>query len=173
MPELDVLSDTELRDRALEAVDHFAREHGCPVSRAQVAGLRQIAAQEPRQLPPFASKQKQRAEKRYADSGRKNERFAHESRFWELVTSVCEGTPPRHAWSLKQTRDAALPARLREEKQAPGARLSKDEQAARKKAKDDREDWLQCWETDHYALFFQHFCAHYLYRMATTQREEN
>jgi len=173
MPELDILADTELRDRAVGSVDQFAQERGCPVSRAQVAGLRQIAAQEPGMLPSFANKQKMRSDKRYADSGKKNERFVHESRFWELVAQLCNGTQPRQPWSLTQARDAALPAELRQQKQAPGAHLSKEEQAALKQQKDDRDRWLKRWEAEHYPLFFQHFCAHYLYRLATTQHEEN
>jgi hypothetical protein len=165
MSELDVLADTDFRERAIAAVEKFIATYGCPVARSQIAGLRQIAAHEPRLLPDFAGKQKMRADKRYLDSNQKNEHYAHESRFWELIVNLCNGTQPKHPWSLAQARDQALPGGLRVEKQAPGARLSKEEQAALKQRKDDRERWLRRWEQEHYPIFFQRFCAHYLYKM--------
>jgi hypothetical protein len=161
----DVLADTVLRERASAAVDGLVQAHGYPVERAQVAGLRQVAANEPRLLKGFADKQKERADKRYQETRRQD--FEHESRFWELVADLCAGSQPRHPWSLAQEAEAALPPELRDVRAPAGGKQSAAEQAALRTRRDERQQRLQAWFAWAYPAFFQHFCAHYLYRMST------
>jgi hypothetical protein len=168
---LEIEADTDLRERAVAAVDSFVEKHGCPVARAQIAGLRQVAANEPGELVDFAENQRRRADARMQLArGDRQEHFAAEASFWELVRALCNGTAPKYPWSLTQARDQALPAGLRVEKQPPGARLSKEEHAAIKERKDRRDAWHRRWESGRYAAFFQRFCAHYLYHLARQEK---
>jgi hypothetical protein len=159
--DLDVLADTTLRLRALDAAGRFIKEHDHPVSRAQVAGLRQIAANEPHLLPDFANKQKERADKRRLDS---------ESAFWALVVALCNGTRPRFDWSLSQERDGAVPAELRLEQLPPGAKLAAADHAARNAKRARLREWLDRWTAACYPAFFQHFCAEYVSQMPPEDR---
>jgi hypothetical protein len=166
MPELDVEIDGDLLRRAVESVDGFVNVHRTPVSRSQIAGLLQIACNEPGLLSRYAGNQKERAQKREASV--RNERkadFQDEIEFWKLVQGLCEGKGKGHAWSLLQAREAAEPAGLKLEKLAPGTALTKQDQERRKQTEADRRAWARRWDLDHYAAFFRHFCAHYLYRM--------
>ncbi len=75
MPELyDValVVDGELGRRAIQAVDEYLKEYGdteyraerdWPISRSQIAGLRQIAATEPSKVASFASHQQKKGGK--------------------------------------------------------------------------------------------------------------
>src|SRR4051794_30018040 len=109
MLELDVEIDTDLRDRAVRAVEDFVRDNGTPVSRSQIAGLIQVAANEPDLLGRFAGNQKDRAEKRAADmkEGDRKRALQAEVAFWELVRLLCEGKGAKCSWSLLQAREAA------------------------------------------------------------------
>ena len=181
MLDIDIAADTELGQRAIEAVDRYLRENGvgpfreekdCPISRSQIAGLRQIAQNEPAKVREFAEQQRKKA-KAKLDTTTNEERqreLKAEIAFWELVRGLCEGKPPKFSWSLTQARDQALPAELQDEKQPPGAHLTKEQQAARKHKREQRERWQRQWELDHYAAFFQRFCVHYLYELYEMSR---
>jgi hypothetical protein len=153
-------------------VRDFCREHGFPVERSQMAGLRQIAGNEPGLLKEFLDHQRDRAQRRFQSSGQRNEKFAAEIKLWDLVGQLCAGRPPRCEWSLEQDASAAVPAELRTEKLPPGAKLSREEQGARRQRDAARDKFLAEWRLRAYPLFFQHFCAEYLYRKATHSGEE-
>jgi hypothetical protein len=139
--DVDLLAEGALRDKAEELLDEFIKNSGCPIRPAQVSGLRQLAASYPLHLKSFADQQRQRAVKR----GKKAE---PEVEFWRFLGEVCEGRPPKHPWSLAQVAEALLT----EEERADNKR--------KRKAVDDAKKLC-------YPPFFQHFCAHYLYRRAT------
>jgi hypothetical protein len=172
MAELDIEIDTDLRERAITAVEEFVRDHGTPVSRSQIAGLMQIAANEPRLLAQFAGNQKERAEKRAAGlrEGERKVELEAEVAFWERVKLLSEGKGAKCPWSLLQAREAAVPATLKLEKLPPGAALSREDRAKRDQKKRDLEEWERQWNLGHYAGFFRHFCAHYLYRHPPEKR---
>jgi hypothetical protein len=169
MPPLDVEIDTVLREKALQAVEAFVCQHGTPVSRTQIAGLMQVASNEPSLLSRFAGSQKNRAEKRAA--GPKTELTA-EIAFWALVQSLGEGKGAKCPWSLLQEREAALQHRpdLHLDKLPPGALLSREDRDRRDQKRRDREAWVRSWDREHYPGFFRHFCAHYVFRMPPEKR---
>jgi hypothetical protein len=177
MLEVHIAADTELGERAIQAVELYVRQHAdssyrtpddWPVHRSQIMGLRQIALNEPLQVSSFAEKQRQKAEARLETmtNEKKRQELESEIAFWELIKNLCEGKPPKVPWSLSQAREQALPAELQEEKQPSGAKLTKEQQEARKQQREERERWLRQWALDHYPAFFQRFCAHYLYTLA-------
>jgi len=183
MLEIDIAADTELGQRAIEAVGRylkdnalgpFQKEDEWPIARTQITGLRQIAMNEPAKVAEFAKHQRAKAAERLEKT--KQEERQHELKveiaFWELIPALCDGKPPKFAWSLTQARDQALPAELQDEKQPPGAQLTKEQQAARKEKREGRERWQRQWERDHYAAFFQRFCIHYLYEMSKRTKGE-
>jgi hypothetical protein len=159
-------ADLELRDRAVEALRDFASRHQLPVERTQIAGLRQIAGNEPGLLKDFLDRQRERAQKRFQSSGERDMRARDEVAFWEMVGHLCTGKPPRCPWSLDQDAEADVPAELRGEKLPAGAKLSPEERTARQKRDDQRRAFLDAWRRRVYPVFFQHFCAEYLYRKA-------
>jgi hypothetical protein len=183
MLDIDIAADVELGQRAIEAVDRYVREHAVgpfreekdwPISRGQIAGLRQIAVNEPAKVGEFAEHQRTKVQAKLdttANEERQRELKA-EIAFWELTRGLCEGKPPKFSWSLTQARDQALPADLHDEKQPPGSQLTKEQQAARKEKRERRERWQRQWEQDHYAAFFQRFCIHYLYEMSKRTKGE-
>jgi hypothetical protein len=135
MAELDVLGDTTLYDAAVRAAVEIIADKGHPVTRAQIAGLRQIAANEPKELITFAEHQRTRAAKRHNDS---------EAAFWERVKILCGEKAPKNGWCLGQLRNSEIPAEL--------------DQQARKKQREE-------WDREYFPVFFQHFCAEYLHKM--------
>jgi hypothetical protein len=177
MLDLDIAVDTELGQRAIDAVESYVRDNAAgpfskeedwPVARAQIVGLGQIAANEPSKVAEFAEHQRTKSQAKLEAT--KNEARQDELRagitLWELVRGLCEGRPPKFSWSLTQARDQALPEDLQDDRYPPGAQLTKEQQAARKDKRERREHWLRQWMTEHYAAFFQRFCAHYLYSMS-------
>ncbi len=183
MLEIDIAVDTDLSQRAIEAVQQYVRQRAeesyrspddWPIRRSQISGLCQITMKEPRRVGEFAERQRKKAAAKL-ETITKEERRAEleaEIAFWEQVKGLCDGRPPRFTWSLAQARDQALPAELQEEKQPPGARLTKEQKEARKQKREKRERWQRQWESDHYAVFFQRFCAHYLYEMSKRTKGE-
>jgi hypothetical protein len=176
MLELHIVADTELRQRAIEAAEKFVKEcvqnadaelSSWPVSRSQIAGLRQIATKEPGQIATYAEKQRERARARLERITNQEKRHELQAQinFWELIKGLCEGKGSKFSWSLAQMRDQALPAELREEKHPPGVALSKEQQAARKQKSEQRQQWLRRWEQEYYPAFFHQFCIHYIYEM--------
>jgi hypothetical protein len=165
--DLDVLADTVLREAAHAAIDAFAAEHGCPVKRVQIEGLRQIARNEPGAVKTFAENQRKKAEKRRElASGAKKDRYDGEIAFWDLVVRLCVGASSAPAaWSL---------ARLAEELARPDQRIGKKPHggapAAEHLAYQEAKKRAGAWQTERMAedvpIFFQRFCAQYLYTMS-------
>lgn len=168
MSELDIAIDTELRERALQAVNDFVRDHGTPVARAQMAGLLQVAANEPDLLDSFAGNQKTRAEKRLAgmNEGPRRTALVAEAAFWDLVRQMSKGKGAKVPWSLLQAREAAVPDERKVEKLPPGTALTKEQREQRLQKEKELKEWLLQWDLDRYAGFFRHFCAHYLYHLS-------
>lgn len=156
MAELDVLADEDYQSLAVELVDKFVKQHGCPVLRTQISGLRQIASNEPENLGRFAAKQKERAEKRERQN---------DAEFWKLVLQL--------SGELEKKCENSVPQDLKAETYAPGAALSKDQQENRKRKRDSVDRWKQSWRSDHFAVFFLRFCAHYRYRAASHLEESH
>ncbi len=177
MLDIDISADTELGQRAIDAVDNYVRDNAAgpfqkaddwPIARTQIAGLRQIAVNEPVKVGEFAEHQRTKAQAKL-DTTKNVERQRDLEAiiaFWVLVRGLCEGKPPKFSWSLTQMRDQVLPADLQDDKHPPGAQLTKEQQAARKGKREHRERWERQWGLDHYAAFFQRFCGHYLYEMS-------
>jgi hypothetical protein len=166
MPELDIVADTELRERAIAAAADFVRHHGYPVARSQIAGLLQIAGNEPGRLSDFCGKQRERALRRKETTTRA-ERQAHyqaEADFWSLVQQLAAGVGAKVPWSLRKLRDsAARPADCTVTPLEAGAKLTREQQAARKETERRARHWEQEWDRDHYPIFVRHFCAEYLH----------
>jgi hypothetical protein len=183
MLDTNIAADTELGQRAIDAVEQYvkanvltplAKEDNWPIARAQIAGLRQIAANEPAKVGDFTEHQRSKAAARLetVQNEARRQELEAEIAFWELVRGLCEGKPPRFLWSLAQACTQAVPPALTDEKLSPGAKPAKDQQAARKQRKDQRDRWEKEWKLDHYAAFFQRFCAHYLYEMSKRTQGE-
>lgn len=183
MLDVDIAADAELGQRAIKAASKYVQEYAAtlyrkeddwPVARSQITGLIQIAVNEPTKVGDFAEHQRKKVEARMAMT--KNEerqrQLEAEKAFWELVSGLCEGKPPKFSWSLTQARDQALPTDLHDEKQPPGTQLTKEQQTARKEKRERRERWQRQWALDHYPAFFQRFCIHYLYEMSERTQGE-
>lgn len=138
MSDIDVKADGVLCEKAVELLDAFIQECGLPVRTAQISGLKQIAFNQPSSLKEFAQHQRQRAERRHHDE---------EKAFWNLIDNLCDGRKPKHAWSLHQEIEGML---------------SEQEKADKKHLAALREEKKKLC----YPPFFQHFCAHYLYRLS-------
>ncbi len=160
----DLLSDTTYRDRAAQAIDQFLAEHGAPVSRTQINGLRQIAIQQPLAVEPFADKQRQRAEKKLATaSDRSRPKIESEIAFWKLIADLCEGDT---GWSLRTEALRHLPSELREENIPEKAKgLSAEDRGLRKQLKQRQREWVMQWNQEHIPLFLRRLCTHLLYRL--------
>lgn len=171
MADIDVEIDTVLREKAIHVVDEFVRSHDTPVSRSQIAGLLQVASNEPSLLSRFAGSQKDRAKKRadgLREGDRKEEKMQAEVAYWALVQELSEGKGAKCPWSLLQAREAALQARpdLHLEKLPPGAKLSSEDRKRRDEKQAVLKTWERQWNREHYLGFFRHFCAHYLFLMS-------
>jgi len=165
MLEIDIRIDTDLRDRAFHAVDAFVDAHGAPVSRTQIAGLLQIAFNEPDKISQFAGNQKERAEKRLIGmkEGDNKTRLENEVEFWKRVTSLSGAKGGAIPWSLAQECEKEMPAHLKNlVKPHP---TDKSGREAYNRLIAEKERRARQWNRDHYPAFFRHFCAHYCYRM--------
>lgn len=173
MLELDIRLDTNLRDRAIEAVEKFVATHGTPVSRSQIAGLLQIASNEPDLISRYAGNQKERAEKRLMGmkEGDNKTRLENEVDFWKLVVDLCAGKGAQHAWSLLKQCESEIPTELKCSKPHPSAPSDERDRYQRTKSKQDA--WVRQWKCDHCPGFFRHFCAEYLCRKATERGNHN
>lgn len=165
MLELDIRLDTDLRDRAIVAVEKFVSTHGTPVSRSQIAGLLQIASNEPDLISKYAGNQKERAEKRLIGmkEGVNKTRLENEVDFWKLVVDLCAGKGAQHAWSLVKQCESEIPTELQSKKPHPSA--PRDERDSYQRTKSKQDAWVRQWNRNHYPGFFRHFCAEYLYRI--------
>lgn len=174
MLDLDIRIDTDLRDRAVNAVEKFVNLHRTPVSRTQIAGLLQIAGNEPNLLAKFAGNQKERAEKRrdsLKDSDPKRQRFGDEIDFWTLIVGLCAGKGTQHEWSLAKQCESEIPAELRCKKPHPSA--PREERDSYQRTKSKQDTWVRQWNRDHYPAFFRHFCAEYLCHMPPEKGESS
>jgi hypothetical protein len=165
MLDLDIRIDTDLRDQAVNAVEGFVNAHGTPVSRTQIAGLLQIAGNEPDKISDFAGKQKERAEKRLdgMKEGDNRTRLENEVEFWKLVTSLSVGKGGNIPWSLAQECEKELPAHLKNLAKPHPTDKSGREVYNRLTA--EKGQRARQWNRDHYPAFFRHFCAQYCYCM--------
>jgi hypothetical protein len=165
MLEIDIRIDTDLRDRAINTVETFVKEHETPVSRTQIAGLLQIAGNEPELIAKFAGNQKERAEKRLKGmkEGDNRTKLEKEVEFWKLVTSLSVGVGGNIPWSLAQECEKALPANLKNLVKPHPTDKSGRETYNRLTVEKRRRE--RQWNRDCYPGFFRHFCAEYLYRM--------
>lgn len=146
--------DTDLGDQAIHHArkfvtenveEHLPNEKAWPVKRSQIYGLQQIVACEPLNLTDFAKSQRDKAEKRDPNGAA--------CKFWKLIDSLCSGSR-NPTWSLKKARDDALT----------------DLDAFSKREQDRlRRNWVR----DFWPLFFQRFCAEYLYLMASRTQEND
>lgn len=182
MHDLDIRIDTELRDRAVRAAEEFTRTNGHPVRRTQIAGLMQIASNQPDKISKFAGNHKQRADKRLLEleeRARRRElsekdlasqaRLASEVEFWKLVTHLSAGAGGNIPWSLAQECEKEMPAHLKNLVKPHPSDKSGRETYNRLTA--ERRSREQQWYRDHYPGFFRHFCAEYCYRMPPEKEE--
>lgn len=156
MNQVNVRADTELRDRAIEAVESFVAQYDYPVSRSQITHLRQIAANEPAFLIEYANHQQSRVSKQLASvtGTTKRHKLESEKAFWELIKTLCIGRPPTFSWSLLQAQELLLPTKLRISPLPSGAKLARTEQESRKQAIEKVKRWKQEWDKAHFPLFF-------------------
>lgn len=173
MLDLDIRIDTDLRSQAVNAVEEFVQAHGTPVSRSQIAGLMQIAANEPDKISKFAGNQKDRAEKRLKGmkEGDTKTKLENEVEFWKLVTSLSVGVGRNTPWSLAQECEKDMPAELKNLVKPHPTDKSGREAYNRLIAEKSRRE--RQWNRDHYPAFFRHFCAHYCYRMPPERGSQN
>jgi hypothetical protein len=166
---VDVLADTEFRDRAINALDEFTHEHGCPVHRTQIQQLRQIAFNQPGEVPGFADHQRKKAEKRRQGSNPNSDkaaRLVHEIAFWNLIVHLCgSANTPAGRWSLYRLAEEQSPADCHVGKKPHGS-ASPEERRAYQEAKQKSDAWQKQRVAEDYPAFFQRFCAHYLYRLS-------
>jgi hypothetical protein len=166
---LDVLADTEFRDQAVRALDEFIQAHGCPVRRAQIQGLRQIAFNQPREVPDFADHQRKKAERRLEGLNPNSDRAARltdEIAFWDLIVHLSgSANTPAGRWSLYRLAEDQAPADCRVGKRPHGS-ASPEEHRAYREARQKSDTWHKQRVAEDYPAFFQRFCAHYLYRLS-------
>lgn len=170
MRDVDILLDTDLADIAVQQAstfletlpNQFDNEKDWPISRTQLSGLRLIAANEPHRLAAFAGKQREKV--------KGNEQKAENARrFWQLVENLCNRNSPE--WSLEKHIGDQMPDELQEQRVEPGTRLTKEEQAERKRQKTMRDTWLDEHRRHIYPRFFGRFCAHLLCELANRTRQ--
>jgi hypothetical protein len=179
--------DEDLGPHAVGAVDEFIDGHVCdklsitdewdwPIRRSQIAGLRLIASNEPDRVAEFAQKQSERERAKLHD---REARSDHERdrkasiviAFWDLVQTLCAPrAKERDTCSLQQACDEAIPPEYRDDDQRPKAQLTIEERQERNRRKKAREEFQRQWKAAYYPVFFQRFCAHYLYRMSQLTR---
>lgn len=171
MADFDILADTVLQDEAVRALEYFASQHSCVVRRSQISGLRQIAANEPDKLLGFADTQRERAQKRLERAS--NPKREAEVAFWDLVKQLC-GADTRgnsEGWSLKQLAETLAPPDCRVGKKPHGSAPAV-EHAAHREAKGRAEEWKRRRTVEDTPVYFQHFCAHYLYLIRDKEDHE-
>jgi hypothetical protein len=167
MLDVNIAVDTELGKHAIDAVADYVNEHAqssyrssddWPIARSQISGLLQIAMREPEKLKDFAEKQEQKAKaRREATREERQRKLDAEIEFWELIKNLCDGKPPKIRWSLAHVRENEVPAELQDDELPPGAKLTKEQQAARKEKGERRKQWLRQWNRDYFPAFFQRF----------------
>jgi hypothetical protein len=162
---MDLLSDTTFRDQAIRALEAFRNKHDLVVKRSQIEGLRQLAVNEPSKVLVFAKHQRERAERR--NEQRHSPRLDQEIAFWKLVEEICGTTATSTApWSLKKFAQAEAPDDCHVPPKPPGSAPSELHKAFRE-AKERARRWEEQRIAEDYPAFFQRFCAHYVYLLAT------
>ncbi|GIW92211.1 MAG: hypothetical protein KatS3mg110_0252 [Pirellulaceae bacterium] len=170
---VDLLSDTVYRDQAMAIVQEFVRQHGTPVKRSQIHGLRQISLQEPLSVKSFADHQRQRVEKKLETTrGPTASRLEAEKEFWKLVSDLSSATSA--SWSVVQEAEHYAPEYLREQNipsKAPSA--TPEERQQRNRLLAERKTWMERWLETHIPAFFQRFCTEYLYYLALEENHKS
>ena len=104
MPDIDIVADTSLSQQAIQIVEKYVndnlsgslrQEKDWPIARAQIAGLRQIAFNEPSRVGEFAKHQRSKVEAKLATTQNEERKRELEAKitFWELVRGLCDGNP--------------------------------------------------------------------------------
>jgi len=173
---VDQLSDTVYRDKAIEILAEFVAEyaeHGTPVDRSQIHGLRQIAIQQPGVIKKFADHQRERVEKKLETAGPKSRpKLETQAAFWKLIADLCE--PKKLPWSPAKQAESQMPAELQEQNiPAKADCKTNDDRSRRKQLKAQQKQWLEQWNTEHVPAFFQRFCTHYLYQLGKREKSNN
>lgn len=114
MLDIDILSDTTYRNKAVEIVTALVDRCGrCPLKRSQIHGLHQIADQQPLEVTKFADHQRERADRRHKNASESGKTYLqHEIDFWHLVVNLCDGHGEN--WSLMAEAENAIPDNLAE-----------------------------------------------------------
>lgn len=181
MLNIDLYADGELGRRAIETVTayienipqsyKYKKEDEWPIRRTQIAGLRQIAANEPAKLSEFAEHQQRKAQAKLEKVQKGRNQLESVVAFWTLVKALCVGGPAnRVPWSLAKMREECMPEELKEEKLPPGAKPTPEQQTERKDKQRRRKEWQAEWDREFFGVFFQRFCIHYLYEMSNRTR---
>ncbi len=172
--ERDITIDARLTEMAREAVAHYIRTQdptrGCEsekwaVKPSQIKGLRQVACTQPERLGDFVGKQLEKARARTEDRETKpSDKDQQVIAFWTLILEALRD-PPQHTWAISQVRSEAMPDHLRQKDPPKGAKLSREQQEARRIQKQERERWERQWNAEHIPPYFRSFCIEYLYQM--------
>lgn len=165
---VDQLSDTIYREKAIEIVDRFIAEygdHGTPVDRSQIYGLRQIAVQQPGVIKSFADHQRERVEKKLETAGQRSRpKLEAQQGLWKLIADLCETN--KLPWSPATEAESQMPVELQERNIVAKADCkSNEDRSRRKQLLKQQKEWLQHWNAQHVPAFFQRFCTHYLYQL--------
>lgn len=182
-------SDEDLGKQAVHAAEQFVEQSVCskltlrreedwPIRRSQIAGLRLIATNEPERIAEFARKQREREQRKCGDREKPPESESDIKStlfidFWKRVEQLCASSARgRGTWSLQQACDAATPPEYDEHDPTPNAMLTLEQRQERNLRKSQRQEFQRRWKAAYYPVFFQRFCAHYLYAMSRmTQRQ--
>lgn len=175
----DITIDSQLVQMAREAVAQYIQtrdpQRGPPATKwavkpSQIKGLRQVADNQPGHLLHFVEKQLEKATSRIRDP-EKNPSQKDEDvvAFWTLIQQILQDSS-KQPWALAPLRQQAMPAHLQAAQVPKGAKLSREEQEARQRQKEERSRWEAQWNTAHIPHYFRSFCIDYLYRMYKEER---
>jgi hypothetical protein len=161
---MDLLSDTLFREQAVRALEAFQQQHDLVIKRSQIEGLRQIAVNEPGKVLEFAKHQRTRAEDR--NKQRHSPKLDQEIAFWKLVEDICGTTTTSPVtWSLMKFAQETAPEGCQVSR--PHGSAPAEQHKAYREAKERARLWGDRRIAEDYPAFFQRFCAHYLYLVAT------
>jgi hypothetical protein len=169
--EIDLLADNQLREEAIRTIEVFPQQHYLSIKRKQIAGLRQLAANEPQKMAQFALTHQTRAEKRLEKHPSPNavSNLEAEIEFWKIVTQICKDQTLAGHWNLQATIEQRIGPRPKLARIA--GNLTPEQQRQRADERKQVEVAQREWDAARRELFeqlcdvfFQHFCIHYLYR---------
>ena len=109
MFDIDIAADTELGQRAIDAVDRYVRENAVgpfreeknwPISRAQIVGLRQIAVNEPGKAGEFAEHQRTKVQAKLDATANEERQRELKSAIGGDVITIHARDPVALAWQI-------------------------------------------------------------------------